>query len=113
MEDYNKIIESLQIRFVKARNINILKPVTIENNYEVENYLILVKNGEIRFGKEKEQAKQGDVIFIPGGRPISISTKKVMQKLNSCLSAKFVLFIVLHVFIVSFPPNVPFHLSGR
>jgi len=73
MEDYNKIIESLQIRFVKARNINILKPVTIENNYEVENYLILVKTGEVRFGKEKEVAKQGDVIFIPGGRPISIS----------------------------------------
>lgn len=73
MEDYNKIIESLQIRFVKARNINILKPVTIENNYEVENYLILVGAGEMRFGKEKEKASEGDVIFVPGGRPISIS----------------------------------------
>ncbi len=73
MEDYNKIIESLQIRFVKAKNINILKPVTIENNYEVENYLLLVTGGEIRFGKEKVVAKQGDVIFVPGGRPISIS----------------------------------------
>ncbi|MBC6425619.1 MAG: helix-turn-helix domain-containing protein [Ekhidna sp.] len=73
MEDYNKIINSLQIRFIKARNINILKPVTIENNYEVENHLILVKSGEIRFGKEKEQAKQGDVIFIPSGGPTSIS----------------------------------------
>lgn len=73
MEDYNKIIESLQIRFIKAKNINILKPVTIENNYEVENYLLLVTSGEIRFGKDKEIAKQGDVIFIPGGRPISIS----------------------------------------
>lgn len=73
MEDYNKIIESLDIRFIKAKNINILKPVTIENNYEVENYLLLVTGGEVRFGKEKELAKQGDVIFIPGGRPISIS----------------------------------------
>ncbi len=73
MEDYNKIIESLQIRFIKAKNINILKPVTIENNYEVENYLLLVTNGEVRFGKEKELARQGDVIFVPGGRPISIS----------------------------------------
>ena len=73
MEDYNKIIESLQIRFIKAKNINILRPVTIENNYEVENYLLLVTSGEIRFGKEKEVANQGDVIFIPGGRPISIS----------------------------------------
>lgn len=73
MEDYNKIIESLEIRFIKAKNINILKPVTIENNYEVENYLLLVTNGEIKFGKEKETAKQGDVIFVPGGRPISMS----------------------------------------
>ncbi|MEM0938626.1 MAG: AraC family transcriptional regulator [Bacteroidota bacterium] len=73
MEDYNKIIESLQIRFIKAKNINILKPVTIENNYEVENYLLLVTSGEIKFGKEKELAKQGDVIFVPGGRLISIS----------------------------------------
>ncbi|MDE0472435.1 MAG: AraC family transcriptional regulator [Ekhidna sp.] len=73
MEDYNKIIESLQIRFIKARNVSILKPVTIENTYEVENHLILVKSGEIRFGKEKERAGQGDVIFIPNGRHISIS----------------------------------------
>ncbi|MEQ8906365.1 AraC family transcriptional regulator [Ekhidna sp.] len=73
MEDYNKIIESLEIRFVKARNINILKPVTIDNNYEVENYLMLVTGGEIKFGKEKEAAAEGDVIFVPGGRPISMS----------------------------------------
>lgn len=73
MEDYNKIIESLEIRYVKAKNINILKPVTIDNNYEVENYLILVTGGQIKFGKEKEVASEGDVIFIPGGRPVSIS----------------------------------------
>lgn len=73
MEDYNKIIESLEIRFVKAKNINILKPVTIDNNYEVENYLLLVTGGEIKFGKEKEVATEGDVIFVPGGRPISMS----------------------------------------
>ncbi|WP_421763305.1 helix-turn-helix domain-containing protein [Ekhidna sp.] len=73
MEDYNKIIESLEIRYIKAKNINILKPVTIDNNYEVENYLILVTGGEIKFGKEKERASAGDVIFVPGGRPISMS----------------------------------------
>ncbi len=73
MEDYNKIIESLEIRFIKAKNINILKPITIENNYEVENFLVLVTAGEIRFGKEKEVAKEGDVIFVPGGRPVSMT----------------------------------------
>lgn len=73
MEDYNKIIESLEIRFVKAKNINILKPVTIENNYEVENYLLLVTSGVIRYGREKETAKEGDIVFVPGGKPISLS----------------------------------------
>jgi len=73
MEDYNKIIESLEIRFVKAKNINILRPITIENNYEVENFLVLVTAGEIRFGKEKEVAKEGDVIFVPGGRQVSMT----------------------------------------
>ena len=73
MEDYNKIIESLEIRFIKARNINILRPVTIENNYEVENFLVLVVAGEIRYGKEDATAKEGDVIFVPGGRAVSMT----------------------------------------
>lgn len=73
MEDYNKIIESLEIRFVKTKNINIIQPVTIENNYEVENFLLFVEGGEIRFGKEKEVAIEGDLVFVPGGRSISLS----------------------------------------
>ena len=73
MEDYNQIIESLSIRFIKARNINILKPVTVENSYEVENTLLFVKKGEILFGKEKETASEGDILFIPGGKMIALT----------------------------------------
>lgn len=73
MEDYNKIIESLGVRFIKAKNINILKPVTVENNYDIENTLILVTKGSIRFGKEKEQVNAGEVLFVPGGRLLSIT----------------------------------------
>ncbi len=73
MEDYNEIIESLEICFVKAKNISILRPVTIENNYEVENFLVLVTAGEIKYGKEKEVAGGGDVIFVPGGKSISMT----------------------------------------
>ena len=43
MEDYNKIIESLGVRFIKAKNIKILHPLTIENFYDVENTLLLPK----------------------------------------------------------------------
>ncbi len=73
MEDFNKIIDSLQIRFVRAKNIDILKPVKIENNYEVENYLILVNSGKVRLNKDKEVASQGDVIFMPSGNSSSIT----------------------------------------
>jgi AraC-like DNA-binding protein len=91
MEDYNKIIESLEIRFVKAKNINILRPVTIENNYEVENFLVLVTAGEIKYGKEKETAKEGDIIFVPGGRPVSMtygSNKPISISKDDFLSNK-------------------------
>lgn len=73
MEDYNKIIESLSVRFIKAKNINILRPVTIENNYDIENSLILVNSGSLKFGKEKEPCNKGEVFFVPGGRQVSIT----------------------------------------
>ena len=73
MEDYNQIIESLSIRYIKARNINILKSITIENNYEVENTLLIVNKGSVRYGKLKEEANEGEVLFIPGGKMISVT----------------------------------------
>lgn len=73
MEDYNKIIESLSVRFIKAKNINILKPVTIENNYDIENTLVLVNNGSLKFGRDKEVCGKGEVYFVPGGRQVSIT----------------------------------------
>ncbi len=73
MEDYNRIIESLSVRFVKARNINILEPITVENNYDVENTLMLVHHGNLHFGKERETVNAGEVLFVPGGRPVSLT----------------------------------------
>ncbi|MFY0689888.1 MAG: helix-turn-helix transcriptional regulator [Cyclobacteriaceae bacterium] len=73
MEDYNRIIESLSVSFIKARNINILHSVTIENNYDVENSLLLVNEGEIRFGKDREVVKKGEMLFVPGGKQLSIT----------------------------------------
>jgi len=95
VEDYNKIIESLGVRFIKARNINILKPVTIQNNYEIENSLILVNKGIVSFGKEKEQCKEGEVFFVPGGRPMSItygSNKAVSLSKDEFLNNKELYF---------------------
>lgn len=81
MEDYNKIIESLNLRFIKARNIKILKPVFITNFYDVENRLILLNKGEIYFGSDQTKIEEGEIVFIPGGKlcPIAYGSKNAFK----------------------------------
>jgi len=76
MEDYNKIIESLGVRYIKANNINILQPVKIENSYDVENTIILLRKGEITYGSKSDSLKAGEILFIPGGKTIDVSYGK-------------------------------------
>jgi AraC-like DNA-binding protein len=73
MEDYNKIIESLGVKFIKSRNIRILQPIRIKNFYDVENTLLILYNGEVSFGEEAIHADEGDMLFIPGGKMLSIT----------------------------------------
>jgi AraC-like DNA-binding protein len=73
MEDYNKIIESLGVRFIKSKNIKILQPLTVENFYDVGNTIYLLHKGEISYGEEKAKVNEGDLLFIPGGRLTSIT----------------------------------------
>lgn len=72
MEDYNKIVESLGVRYIKAKNVKVLKSVNIENFYDVENIAILLDKGEIYFGNEQEKVEAGDILFVPGGKAINI-----------------------------------------
>ena len=75
MEDYNKIIESLGVRFIKAKKINVVQPVTIENFYDVENTVIMVTSGVVGFGKAGKEvfANEGEVLFVPGGKSVRIT----------------------------------------
>ena len=75
MEDYNKIIESLGVRFIKAKNINVVQPVSIENFYDVENTVILVTAGAVGFGKTGKEtfAREGEILFVPGGKSVSLT----------------------------------------
>lgn len=74
MEDYNKIIESLGVKFVKDSRIGILNSVQNDNYYNVENSIILLEKGEISFRQSKNDGtlKPGDVLFIPSGKLTSI-----------------------------------------
>ncbi len=72
MEDYNKIIESLSVRFIKSKNIRILQPVRIQNYYDVENTILILNRGKIRYGKEEQAVNSGSIVFVPGAKNISI-----------------------------------------
>lgn len=68
MEDYNKIIESLGIKFIKSNNIKVTHPFTIQDYEETENTIIILKKGVIRFGQDNELLKEGHALFIPAMR---------------------------------------------
>lgn len=72
MEDYNKIIESLGVKYRRGKNIKILQSTKVENHYDVENYILLLHDGEISFGDGTEVVEKGDMLFIPGGKQSTI-----------------------------------------
>ena len=73
MEDYNKIIESLGVRYIKARNVKITRAVQLDSYYDIENTLVLVNRGEVFYGDKGEVIKEGDLLFIPSNRPTAVS----------------------------------------
>ena len=73
MEDYNKIIESLGVKFAKARHIHISQAITIKNFYDVENTLMVLYHGEVRLAGIEQEIEPGDMLFIPGGKAATIT----------------------------------------
>lgn len=73
MEDYNKIIESLNIRYVSAKRVILENPITIENYYDVNNTLMVVNKGEILINKNAEVAKTGDIVFLPSAKATHVT----------------------------------------
>ncbi|MBC8083995.1 MAG: helix-turn-helix transcriptional regulator [Hymenobacter sp.] len=73
MEDYNKVIESLGVRYIKAKNLVLQQPFTVRNNNDVGNNLILLHKGRITFGEEEQVVEEGEMLFIPGGRATKVN----------------------------------------
>ncbi|TAE73883.1 MAG: AraC family transcriptional regulator [Bacteroidetes bacterium] len=72
MEEYNRIIESINVKFLKAKNIKILQSIQVKNYYNVENFLFLLHHSELSFGDGIKKVEKGDLLFVPGSRPASI-----------------------------------------
>ncbi len=68
MEDYNKIIESLGIKHLKSNNIKVSTAFSLNDYKETENAIIILKRGNLYFGKEKEQLQEGHAVLIPANR---------------------------------------------
>jgi AraC-like DNA-binding protein len=83
MEDYNKIIESLGIKYNKSKNIKIIQSVSNENFYDVENTVFIVHNGELRYGPDNEVVQKGEALLIPGGRNVSITYGNALNSKGS------------------------------
>jgi AraC-like DNA-binding protein len=73
MEDYNRVIESLSVRFIKAKELEIVHPVKVANAYDVENTLILLNKGTMAFGTENEKVNEGDLLFLPAGKMVAVT----------------------------------------
>ncbi|MCS6796396.1 MAG: hypothetical protein NZ516_10595, partial [Raineya sp.] len=74
MEDYDKILESLHIKFLKARNFKLLNHFAVKNFYDIENTLLLLHDGDItlKLGDDFVKARPGDILFVPAGKPTYI-----------------------------------------
>ncbi|PSL02967.1 helix-turn-helix domain-containing protein [Cecembia rubra] len=80
MEYYNKVIESVGVRFLKGNNYKIEKSVSVLDYQDTDNTLILLHQGVLKFGDEQELINEGEMLFIPSGRKTSISFGSVGKK---------------------------------
>ena len=80
MEDYNKIIESLGIKYVKSNNVKVTNPFSIKDFRDTENIIIILKKGFVYFGKSKELLKEGHALFIPANRSCPLHFGEVNEK---------------------------------
>lgn len=72
MEDFNKIIESLGVKFIDAKNIEIIQPIKVDNYYDIANTIIYSSEANIYYGEDGILLNRGDILFIPSGRKLPL-----------------------------------------
>ncbi|MBN7814687.1 AraC family transcriptional regulator [Algoriphagus pacificus] len=80
MEYYNKVIESINVRFVRGNNYRVEKPATVVNYEETENTLVLLHHGTLKFGDDQELVNEGEVLFLPGGQKTALTIGSSAKK---------------------------------
>jgi AraC family transcriptional regulator, activator of mtrCDE len=80
MEYYNKVIESVGVRYLRGNNYKIERPVTIVDYLDNENTVILLHRGSLHFGDDQEIVNEGEILFIPAARPSKVSFGTVTKR---------------------------------
>ncbi|WP_194774966.1 AraC family transcriptional regulator [Pararhodonellum marinum] len=80
MEYYNKVIESVGVRYLRGHNYRVERNVTITDFNDTENTAILLHQGSIKFGQEQELVNEGEILFIPASRKTKLSLGSSSKK---------------------------------
>ncbi|AFL83698.1 DNA-binding domain-containing protein, AraC-type [Belliella baltica DSM 15883] len=80
MEYYNKVIESVGVRFLKGNNYKIDKSVSVADFSDSENTVILLHQGSLKFSEDGEGVNEGEILFIPAGRKSNVTFGSVTKK---------------------------------
>jgi AraC family transcriptional regulator, activator of mtrCDE len=80
MEYYNKVIESVGVRYLRGNNFKIERPVSVVDYVDAENTVILLHRGSLTFGEEQEAVNEGEILFLPAGRQTRISFGTVTKR---------------------------------
>jgi AraC-like DNA-binding protein len=80
MEYYNKIIESVNVRFIRGNNYKIEKPFTVKDFKEADNTLVLLHHGTLKYGDDQELLNEGEVLFLPADRKTKLTLGSSLKK---------------------------------
>ena len=74
MDQYGKIVESVNVKFVDSRSWQLLSAVEVKNFYEIDNVMYFVHRGRLVFsGKESEgEVGAGGLLLIPSGTSCTV-----------------------------------------
>ncbi len=70
LDNFNRIIEALEVHYFKASIREVIQPVQLNNTKEQKNVLVQSNSGSFYAGKESKLMKNGEFYFFPCEQPI-------------------------------------------
>jgi AraC-like DNA-binding protein len=89
-DNFNRIIEALEVHYYKASIREVVLPVQLYNTKEQKNVLVQSNAGSFYAGREQKLMSKGDFYFLPAGQPIHFNhgnSKNYKQYKNNGFSS--------------------------